>query len=185
MTAPAKALSEIWNQPSRTPRWSENTLPWRANWNDQGTLRYGSSWCHCQLLCSHPQTTPTGKMVTHCGFVAPKGVQRQWQYSTKSVLTVIHINWWSSVNDPPKRIRTMLAKLDLQSPYRIIPVHPQDCHLLGMQFDGNLYVDTALPFGLRFSTQNLQSACWWSAVENDLSRHPSSSALLAWLHILQ
>ena len=44
---------------------------------------------------------------------------------------------------------TLLAKLDLESAYRIIPVHPQDRHLLGMQFDGKLYVDTALPFGLR------------------------------------
>ena len=44
---------------------------------------------------------------------------------------------------------TLLAKLDLESAYRIVPVHPQDRHLLGMQFDGELYVDTALPFGLR------------------------------------
>lgn len=36
-----------------------------------------------------------------------------------------------------------------ESAYRIIPVHPQDRHLLGMQFDGNLYVDMALPLGLR------------------------------------
>ena len=43
----------------------------------------------------------------------------------------------------------MLAKLDLESAYRIIPVHPQDRHLLDMQFDGKLYVDTALPVGLR------------------------------------
>ena len=48
-----------------------------------------------------------------------------------------------------KRQGTLLAKLDLESAYRIIPVHPQDRHLLGMQFDGKLYVDTVLPFGLR------------------------------------
>ena len=43
---------------------------------------------------------------------------------------------------------TLLANLDLESVYRIIPVHPQDRHLLDIQFDGKLYVDTALPFGL-------------------------------------
>ena len=48
-----------------------------------------------------------------------------------------------------KRQGTLLAKLDLESAYRIIPVHPQDRHLLGMQFDGKLYVDVVLPFGLR------------------------------------
>ena len=46
---------------------------------------------------------------------------------------------------------TNLAKLDLESAYRIVPVHPQDCHLLGMKWDGEMYLDSALPFGLRFA----------------------------------
>ena len=44
---------------------------------------------------------------------------------------------------------TNLAKLDLESAYRIVPVHPQDRHLLGMKWDGEVYLDSALPFGLR------------------------------------
>ena len=44
---------------------------------------------------------------------------------------------------------TILAKLDLESAYRIIPVHPDDRLLLGMEWDGNWFIDTALPFGLR------------------------------------
>lgn len=43
----------------------------------------------------------------------------------------------------------MLAKIDIQSAYRVIPVHPQDRTLLGMKWQGNVYVDAALPFGLR------------------------------------
>ena len=31
----------------------------------------------------------------------------------------------------------------------MVPVHPDDRHLLGMRWRGNLYVDTTLPFGLR------------------------------------
>ena len=42
-----------------------------------------------------------------------------------------------------------LAKADIQSAYRVIPVHPQDRILLGMKWQGNVYVDAALPFGLR------------------------------------
>ena len=41
-----------------------------------------------------------------------------------------------------------LAKVDLRSGYRIIPVHAEDRWLLGMAWDGALYVDTTLPFGL-------------------------------------
>lgn len=43
----------------------------------------------------------------------------------------------------------LLAKLDIKSAYRLVPVHPDDRHLLGIQFEGACYVDGALPFGLR------------------------------------
>ena len=43
----------------------------------------------------------------------------------------------------------LMAKLDIQSAYRMIPVHPADRRLLGMSWGGHLYVDTVLPFGLR------------------------------------
>ena len=42
-----------------------------------------------------------------------------------------------------------LAKVDIVSAYRIMPVHPQDRHLLGMAWKGEVFVDTAVPFGLR------------------------------------
>ena len=43
----------------------------------------------------------------------------------------------------------MLAKIDIQSAFRILPVHPADRHLLLMKWNGNIYVDMCLPFGLR------------------------------------
>ena len=44
---------------------------------------------------------------------------------------------------------TLLAKLDIKSAYRNIPIHPGDRHLLGMQWQGAVFVDACLPFGLR------------------------------------
>ena len=44
-----------------------------------------------------------------------------------------------------------LAKLDIKSAYRNIPVHPGDRHLLGMRWQDRLFVDACLPFGLRSS----------------------------------
>ena len=46
-------------------------------------------------------------------------------------------------------VGTVLAKFDLESAYRQIPVHPQDRLLLGVMLGGQHYVDGALPFGLR------------------------------------
>ncbi len=42
-----------------------------------------------------------------------------------------------------------LAKFDIESAYRLIPVHPEDRLLLGMHWRDRLYIDAALPFGLR------------------------------------
>ena len=42
-----------------------------------------------------------------------------------------------------------MAKLDLKSAYRMVPVHPEDSPLLGIQWKGETYSDQALPFGLR------------------------------------
>ena len=42
-----------------------------------------------------------------------------------------------------------LAKIDIKSAYRVIPVHPDDWPLLGMVWEYHVYIDVALPFGLR------------------------------------
>ena len=44
---------------------------------------------------------------------------------------------------------TLLVKVDLENAYRMAPVNPDDRPLLGMEWKGQWYVDTALPFGLR------------------------------------
>ena len=44
---------------------------------------------------------------------------------------------------------TLLAKIDIAQAYRNVPVHPSECHLLGMSWKGSIFIDTALPFGLR------------------------------------
>ena len=43
---------------------------------------------------------------------------------------------------------TLLAKVDIRSAYRMLPIHPDDRWLLGMRLEGSVFVDTALPFGL-------------------------------------
>ncbi len=44
---------------------------------------------------------------------------------------------------------TMIAKADVKAAYRNVPVHPKDRWLLGMEWNGETYVDGTLPFGLR------------------------------------
>lgn len=43
----------------------------------------------------------------------------------------------------------LLAKADIKSAYRLVPVHPEDRLLLGVEWEGLHYIDAMLPFGLR------------------------------------
>ena len=43
----------------------------------------------------------------------------------------------------------LLAKIDIKSAFRLLPVHPEDKHLLQMVWDDSVYVDMCLSFGLR------------------------------------
>ena len=47
----------------------------------------------------------------------------------------------------------LIAKLDLHSAYRKIPVHPDDSMLLGIKWLDTIYIDRALPFGLRSASK--------------------------------
>lgn len=66
---------------------------------------------------------------------------------------------------------TKLAKLDLESAYRIMPVHPDDQHLLGMEWQGSWYVDTALPFGLRSAPKIFNTLSRWAHADNGAQWH--------------
>lgn len=44
-----------------------------------------------------------------------------------------------------------LIKVDVKSAFRLLPIHPSDFPLLGMQFQQQYFVDKALPFGLSVS----------------------------------
>ena len=67
---------------------------------------------------------------------------------------------------------TLLAKMDVESTYQIVPVNPQNRPLLAVQWAGQLFYDTRLPFGLR-SVPNiftaLADALQWSFQEQGVS----------------
>ena len=44
---------------------------------------------------------------------------------------------------------SLMAKVDIQSAYRLIPVHPDDRPFLAVQWQGDVFCDAMLPFGLR------------------------------------
>jgi hypothetical protein len=62
-----------------------------------------------------------------------------------------------------------MAKPDICSSFRNVPVHPNDWELLGMHWKGLHFFDQVLPFGLRFapySFNQLSDALEWIAKTN-------------------
>ena len=63
----------------------------------------------------------------------------------------------------------MMAKVDLKSAFRMVPIQAVDWELLGMYWRGQYYVDTCLPFGLRSAPSlfdNYASALHWILENN-------------------
>jgi len=59
-----------------------------------------------------------------------------------------------------------LAKTDIESAFRLIPIHPHDYHLLGFYWNGNFYFDKCLPMGSSMSCaifESFSSALEWIA----------------------
>jgi len=44
---------------------------------------------------------------------------------------------------------SLLVKADIKEVYRIVPVQPEDQHLLGIEREGAIFMNKSLPFGLR------------------------------------
>ena len=84
---------------------------------------------------------------------------------------------YSRVSDVVDQILRMgrgcsLAKIDINSAFCNVPVHPHDRHLLGMIWNGVLYIDTVLPFGLRSAPKifnAITSGLQWIAMKRGVS----------------
>ncbi len=64
----------------------------------------------------------------------------------------------------------LLAKFDVEGSFRTVPVHPDDRWLLGMKWEGKVYVDKVLSFGLRSAPKPhnaVADALLWILVHHD------------------
>ena len=64
------------------------------------------------------------------------------------------------------------AKIDIKSAFRLLPVHVDDRHMLGVLWNGGVYIDTCLPFGLRSAPKLFNIVAEflaWIAQQNNVS----------------
>ena len=63
----------------------------------------------------------------------------------------------------------MMAKVDLKSTFKMVPILASEWELVGVYWQGQYYIDTCLPFGLRSAPSifnNIASALHWILEKN-------------------
>ena len=68
----------------------------------------------------------------------------------ESFCSLSYVTVWDAAQAVAAKGReALMAKVDVKSAYRNVSIHPHDRWLMGMLWEGTVYIDTALPFGLR------------------------------------
>lgn len=112
--------------------------------------------------------SPPNLQISRLGVTPKKGQPRKWHLNV-DLSSPAGGGEGASVNDGLARISllfitlllikivhlvsrlgkgALMAKFEVESAYRNVPVHPSDCYLLGVKWRNQYYVDLALPFGL-------------------------------------
>ena len=118
-----------------------------------------------RMQCLPPESINKGVHISPIGAIPKKHKPGKWRLivdlsspSNASVNDGICSEWSSLKYTTVDHLSTLilqegkgafLVKVDIKEAYRIIPVHPHDQPLLGVEWDGAVYIDLALPFGLR------------------------------------
>ena len=73
---------------------------------------------------------------------------------------------YASVDDPVRLVceagwGTFMAELDFEVAYQHVPVHPDDQGLFAVKWDDEVYVDSALPFGLLLAPKIFTAGSRW------------------------
>ena len=136
----------------------------------------------------HPDDTPPGTHVSPL-FVVPKPRQPgKWRlivhlsspedYSVNAgieseLCSLRYLRLDDVISNIARRGRgTQLAKMDIASAYRMVPVHPGDRPLLAMEWEGSVFFNTRLPFGLRSAPKiftAVADALQWCCLQQGVS----------------
>ena len=98
-------------------------------------------------------------VITSCMAVIPKKTPGKWRVivelsspQDRSINDNLHCHLpqvsYASTDDAAVLIHYLGAWGTLYNAYRLVPIHPEDRRFLGVSWQGSVYVDCQLPFGL-------------------------------------
>lgn len=130
------------------PEYLSNEL--KLNWVIKlSKLEASQMKIHCSLFSLIPKKNKPGKWRSIVDLSAPEGSSMNDDIERDMISLS-----YTSINNIVCRVvqlgqGTLLSKMDIKQAYRLILIHPDNRYLLGMVWQGAVYVDKCLPFGLR------------------------------------
>ncbi|KAJ1166543.1 hypothetical protein NDU88_006943 [Pleurodeles waltl] len=145
--------------------------PFRAQYAND---KKGSCWAFNRKICSRPSGTckfrhslvvpkkDPGPFGLIHNLTAPRGAS-----VNEAIDPVLCSVRYATVDQALERLRvlgrgTLLAKTDIEAAFRLLPVHPEDYHLL--RFNGDYFYDKCMPMGCSVSCsyfEQFSSALQW------------------------
>jgi len=120
---------------------------------------------HLAELGPYHLAAQCGVQISPMGVIPKKGKPNKWRLimdlsspigasANDGIVKDLCSFHYASITEAATRIMelgpgALMAKMDIKQAYRNIPVAPEDRHLLGLSWNGKVYIDQVLPFGLR------------------------------------
>ena len=86
-------------------------------------------------------------MITHLSYPEGRGIN---DFIDSDLCTVRYTSFDNVIEMISKK-KAELGVIDIKSAFRLLRVHPDDFELLGIQIDGEYYIDKCLPMGCSIS----------------------------------
>ena len=104
---------------------------------------------HCSLFGLIPKKNKPGKWRSIVDLSAPEGSSMNDGIKRDTISLS-----YTTIDNIVRRVvqlgqGTLLSKMDIKQAYRLILIHPDNRYLLGVEWQGTVYVDKCLHFGLR------------------------------------
>ena len=96
-----------------------------------------------------PKSTEGWRLITHLSYPQANSVN---DFLDPQACSVKYTSFDKVVEMVAKQgVNAKLAKIDIKSAFRLLPIYPGDFDLLGFQFKGQYYIDKCLPMGCSIS----------------------------------
>ncbi|XP_033750856.1 uncharacterized protein LOC117335049 [Pecten maximus] len=102
-----------------------------------------------------PKSDGKWRLITHLSYPAGKGVNSYIPEALSSVKYSPFDNVIEMVSSLGKE--ALLAKMDIKSAFRLLPVFPGDFDLLGLKVDNQYFIDKCLPMGCSISCRYFEN----------------------------